>query len=117
MQFDASGADVSGADVSGLSRCDGIAGLGPLTHAHPMPGADHPSDGPARAAFETAEIRDLRVELDRLRAERERLLDTQRRVMELLHTLSPEKILHDLRNVLNERELYRALAEIDSLPD
>ena len=113
MKFEA-----SGADVPGLSAGDGIAGLVPLSDAHPMPGADHPTDGgPARAAFDAAQMRDLRLEVDRLRAEREKLLDIQRRVMELLNTRAPEKILHDLRNVLNERELYRALADVDSLPD
>ena len=83
-----------------------------------MPGRDQtPGGGPARAAFDAAETRDLRLELDRLRAEREKMLDIQRRVMELLNSPSPDKILHDLRNVLNERELYRTLADIDSLRD
>jgi hypothetical protein len=108
----------SGVDVTGLPAGDNLTGLLPLADMPPMPGADHPAgDGPARAAFDAAQWRDLRLELDRLRAEREKLLDIQRRVMELLNSPSPDKILHDLRNVLNERELYRTLADIDSLSD
>jgi len=66
-------------------------------------------------AFLTAENRDLKAEVDRLRADRDRLNDTQRRIMELLGTRAPDRILHDLRNVLNERELFKALA--DTLED
>ena len=107
MKFDASGADVPGLSATSIA---------PLGHMLPLTCADHPADrGGARAAFETADIRDLRLELDRLRAERDKLLDTQRRIMELLNSRSPERIIHDLRNVLNERELYRAVANIDSL--
>jgi len=107
----------SGANVPGLSSGDGVSTLAPPGHMAPLACADHPQDrGPARAAFETAETRDLRLELTRLRAEREKLLETQQRIMELLNSRAPEKILHDLRNVLNERELYRAVANIDSLP-
>ena len=51
----------------------------PQSHDRLSACADHPSGGgPARAAFEAAEIRDLRLELDRLRAERDKLLDIQR---------------------------------------
>jgi hypothetical protein len=105
----------SGAEVPGLSPSDGVSTLAPVGHMDPLACADHPPDRAARVAFETAEIRDLRFEVDRLRAERDKLLETQRRIMELLNTHAPEKILHDLRNVLNERELYRAVANIDSL--
>jgi len=35
----------------------------------------------------------------------------QSRVLELLGTDRPERLVHDLRNVLNERALFRALAE------
>ena len=58
-----------------------------------------------------AENRDLRAQLDQLRADRSRLLDAQRRVMELLGTANPDKILHDLRNLLNERDLLKALVD------
>jgi hypothetical protein len=93
---------------------NGLLGL----HAHrgvdasllPMPPT------PGEIAYATAELRDLRADVDRLRAERDKLLDVQRRVMELLGTTKPEKLIHDLRNLLNERELYRALADLDSQP-
>jgi len=56
-----------------------------------------------------AEIRELRAELEQIRAERNRLAETQRRIMELLNVGSPDKLVHDIRNVLNERELLKAL--------
>ena len=58
-----------------------------------------------------AENRELRAELDQIRAERGRLLDLQRQVMQLLGTTRTEKIIHDLRNLLNERDLLKALAD------
>jgi hypothetical protein len=61
--------------------------------------------------YVTAEIRDLKAEVERLRAERDRLLEMQSRVLELLGTDRPDRLVHDLRNVLNERALFRALAE------
>jgi hypothetical protein len=106
---------VNGASVPGLSAGDGVSTLAPVGHMAPLACADHPQDRGGARASDTAETRDLRLELGRLRAERDKLLDTQRQVMELLNSRSPEKILHDLRNALNERELYRAVANIDSL--
>ncbi len=50
-------------------------------------------------------------EVGRLLAERDRLLDQQRQIMQLLGTQSPEKVVHDLRNVLNELGLLRTLME------
>ena len=32
--------------------------------------------------------------------------------MDLLGTRPPERLLHDLRNLLNERELFKALADL-----
>jgi hypothetical protein len=60
-----------------------------------------------------AENQTLMAELSRLRAEREAWVDQQLKIMELLGTELPERILHDLRNVLNERELFRALASLE----
>lgn len=65
-------------------------------------------------ASQVAEIVRLRAELERARNEQVRLLETQRRIMELLGTKSPDKVLHDLRNVLNERSLFKALFETQS---
>ena len=58
-----------------------------------------------------AQQRELREQLEQLRAERDRLLERQRQIAELLHSQNPEKILHDLRNLLNELQLYKMLVE------
>lgn len=58
-----------------------------------------------------AENRELRAELDQMRAERTAMSEVQSRLLEALGSRSPERLVHDLRNVLNERELYRALAD------
>lgn len=111
-------------------------GAHPVAGLNGFPGHDVPPIGPGRSdgphddmsfespallpspgvsageiAYATAENRDLRAEVDRLRAERDRLATVQRSIMELLGTKDAARLLHDLRNVLNERELYRALAD------
>jgi hypothetical protein len=48
---------------------------------------------------------------DELRAEIQLLRDQERQIAELLSAQSPERILHDLRNLLNEVQLLRILAE------
>lgn len=58
-----------------------------------------------------AENKELRGQIEQLRAERTRLIETQRRMMELLHTSAPEKLVHDLRNLLNERDLLKTLVD------
>jgi len=58
-----------------------------------------------------AENRELRAELDQARADRNHLLDLQRQILQLLGTTRSEKILHDLRNLLNERDLLKALTD------
>jgi len=78
----------------------------------PFPSPIRPVDEPAPAAHVTALVaqnRELRAELDQLRADRNRLAETQSRIMELLNVKSADKLLHDIRNVLNERELLKAL--------
>ena len=65
----------------------------------------------ARLAAVTAENRELRAELEQLRADRARVAEIQSRLMEVLGSKSPDRLVHDVRNVLNERELYRALAD------
>ena len=72
---------------------------------------DEPSDIPAQLATQAAQLHELRAEAERLRADRDRLLDRQRQVAELLRSTNPEKIVHDLRNLLNEVQLYKMLAE------
>jgi len=70
---------------------------------------------PPQVATLMAENRELRAEIESLRAERAKLAETQKRMMDVLGCKTPERLVHDLRNVLNERELYRALA--DTLPE
>jgi len=53
----------------------------------------------------------LRAQLKILRAERDKLMETQQRLMLLLGTDQAEKIVHDLRNVLNERDLLKTLLD------
>ena len=100
--------DLTNAPMPGLMRL-GSPIMDPSQHHPDTPHA--PSAG--ELAFTMAENRELRGEVDRLRAERDRLLDTQRRIMELLGTTAPERLVHDLRNVLNERELFKALADVE----
>jgi len=56
-------------------------------------------------------VQNLRSELDRVRAERDRLAAQQAEIMRLLNVSNPDKLLHDIRNLLNERELFKALTE------
>jgi chromosome segregation ATPase len=58
-----------------------------------------------------AENQELRAQVEQLRAERNRMSDILNRLTEVLGSKSPDKLVHDVRNVLNERELYRALAD------
>jgi hypothetical protein len=53
----------------------------------------------------------LRAEVDQLRAEHSRLMAREREIMELIGASTPERILHDIRNLLNERMLLKALCD------
>ena len=74
----------------------GLIGLGdPMLHRnehqHPE-SASHlepQQPSPGQIAYATAENRELRAEVDRLRADRDVLLDRQRQVMDLLGTRAP----------------------------
>lgn len=66
----------------------------------------------APMAVALAQIQELTAEVNRLRAERERWQAQQVEIMKLIAAKSPDRILHDLRNVLNERELFRTLADL-----
>jgi hypothetical protein len=74
-----------------------------------------PGEGERSAAAQIASIlaenRELKAEVDQLRAERSRWRETQERIMQLLGATAPEKLVHDLRNVLNERDLLKALVD------
>ena len=58
-----------------------------------------------------AENRELRAELESVRADRARMAEILARLTEVLGSKSADRLMHDVRNVLNERELYRALAD------
>lgn len=47
----------------------------------------------------------------RAEAQLDEMRQRELEIMQLLGTSSPDRIMHDLRNVLNELELLRALAE------
>jgi hypothetical protein len=70
------------------------------------------TDVPAQIAAQAATLHEMRAELSVLRVERDRLADRQRQIAELLKSSNPEKIVHDLRNVLNELTLYKALVDV-----
>lgn len=70
-----------------------------------------PLDVPARLTQQAVQLSELRAVVDQLRAERDRLVAQQRQVAELIRCSHPEKLVHDLRNVLNELQLYKMLAE------
>jgi len=55
----------------------------------------------------------MREQLQALQAQNQALLERQRRLMEVLNCKSPEKLEHDLRNVMNELNLLRAIVESD----
>lgn len=50
-----------------------------------------------------------------LRADLERLRQRESQIMSLIDCQNPDKLLHDLRNILNELQLLRMLVETDKL--
>lgn len=83
--------------------------------AHEPFGAPSPRSGEESAGGQIAAIvaenRELRAQVDQLHADRARWQEIQGRIMALLKTSAPEKLVHDLRNVLNERDLLKALVD------
>jgi hypothetical protein len=77
----------------------------------PRVGFDQQGEIPVQLATQAAQLHELRGEADRLRAERDRLLEQQSRIAELLRCADPQTLVHDLRNLLNELNLYKALVE------
>jgi hypothetical protein len=63
----------------------------------------------AQLAALRANIAQLEADLEQSRAERTRLADRQARIMQLVGNTQPDHLVHDLRNILNERELLRTL--------
>jgi hypothetical protein len=64
------------------------------------------------SASQLLENGSLETELTQLRAAYARLLERQARIMELIGSKDAEHLVHDIRGVLNERELLRALADV-----
>ena len=64
-----------------------------------------------RVASILAENRELRADLDAVRAEKARMAEVLAKLVEVIGSKSADRLVHDVRNVLNERELYRALAD------
>ena len=58
---------------------------------------------------ESEEIRLLRNERDDARRELSSVIERENRVMDALNITNPERLEHDLRNILNELGLLRAL--------
>jgi hypothetical protein len=56
----------------------------------------------------------LREQLRHARRELDRVLDRQRQIMELIGCKSPEKLVHDMRNVMNEVQLLKLLASTET---
>ncbi len=69
------------------------------------------SDLPAAMAHRIAQLDALRAEVADLRGERDRLLNHRHEIAELLKSANPDKIMHALRNVLNELQLLKMLSE------
>lgn len=88
------------------------AALNGMSGSRDNSGGQHSSSTPQLMSA-LAENRELRAEIEQLRGERARMLDRQNQAMELLGTKNPERLIHDLRNLLNERALLRALSEMD----
>lgn len=51
-------------------------------------------------------------ELEQLREKNETLQAQQQEIMQLLEETRPERVVHALRNVLNERALLRAMRDM-----
>ncbi len=73
--------------------------------------------GAATLTSLAAENRQLRAELDLARSERARLLAARQEVLDVLGVADSHKLMHALRNILNERALYKALSEMDDVDD
>ncbi len=101
----------AGQESSSISRPgeDVAVGLDPSVVRQLNDEASHPP-----AASGSRDPVGISSEILRLRAECDRLEETQRRVMELLKSSSSDQIVHDLRNLLNERDLFKALADVDA---
>lgn len=96
-----------------LTGCDPSAArtAPPLTNDRYSAAADNADPSASRITSILAENAELKAEVEQLRAERTRAIESQRTIMQLLGTAKPEKITHDIRNLLNERDLLKTLVD------
>jgi hypothetical protein len=105
-----------------VHRCDGRAdrsdrfSTGDLGVAEIAVMMTYPGEAGEGAAGKTPQTKSASAPLDemtieQLRGEMEVLRDRERQIAELLNANAPDRILHDLRNLLNEVQLLRILAE------
>jgi hypothetical protein len=62
------------------------------------------SESPSNPIPPTAEVQALREQLEKLQ-------QRERQIMELIKCEKPERLMHDLRNIMNEIQLLRLLAK------
>ena len=79
------------------------------------PHTPHPEDTAAVGTTwnAQAESPESQSDLTSLRAELERLRQRESQIMSLINCKHPDKLMHDLRNLLNELQLLRILVEAE----
>ena len=80
------------------------------TGASPQRSESTPESRPTPATPQAAES--IEVQLARARRELESIRAERHEMMELIGCEKPERLLHDLRNVLHELQLLRMLADM-----
>ena len=68
-------------------------------------------DGSGAPALDRADLARLSAELQECRQRCDKLAERERRIAGLLNSATPDRIEHDLRNVMNELQLLRTLFE------
>ena len=74
---------------------------------------DSPRTAPAAAPSDAADDPNDSNDPARLRAQRDDLRDKLDQIAQVIGCQSPDKIVHDVRNVMNELGLLRKLAELE----
>ena len=83
-----------------------------MTHTgEPGDSASHRSRQHSKEAAAPASPPLENMTIEQLRSEVARLRDREREILELLNVQSPDRLMHDLRNLLNEVQLLRILAD------
>ena len=80
--------------------------IDPIPRAHASQAEDHASLGGAWKPQSEADSDAASV-----RADLERLRQRESQIMQLINCKHPDKLMHDLRNILNELQLLRMLVE------